>query len=486
MSSQNNTQIKDTESPPLAELLAEPIPIEEIRDYSSPQRIKSIDAVKGFAIIFIIIAHTGGAWLDNDWIYVYGMVYVALDMLGPSLFVFLSALSVIFSIRSKRGKLPNRVIRNRIFSRGLSIIVIGMLYNLFGLSIVRPDIPFPLNLWGWNILMFIGFSQIFSYYGLKLKKYLRAFIGVGIILISPMLREYLYLNKDTNIAIFIIHFLITSPTPELTLFPWISVCFISSIFGESLYEAMVNGSEEAYMKLFKLFLVWGIIFIVTGLVLGWQLQTPETMVESEYPHLRLYSYINRQDYYRFQGLPEFMIRGTIGNMFYNLGGALLIIGIWFYIIDIKKKDNDFTKMLIYYGKISLSLFLVHYIFLPLYTGQFSIIFFPIICLAYIGFMGFFMYIWNEYGNGVGSPEWIMVQISRIGQKTGETVKKEVREAGEVIKEVGDTIIKEVKEAGEFIVKETKKIKEKTKESIKKLEELIKKDEDSELDETEGS
>ncbi len=98
-------------------------------------------------------------------------------------------------------------------------------------------------------------------------------------------------------------------------------------------------------------------------------------------------------------------------------------------------------------------------------------------------MGFFMYIWNEYGNGVGSPEWIMVQISRIGQKTGETVKKEVREAGEVIKEVGDTIIKEVKEAGEFIVKETKKIKEKLEE---KLEELIKKDEDSELDETEGS
>lgn len=101
-------------------------------------------------------------------------------------------------------------------------------------------------------------------------------------------------------------------------------------------------------------------------------------------------------------------------------------------------------------------------------------------------MGFFMYIWNEYGNGVGSPEWIMVQISRIGQKTGETVKKEVREAGEVIREVGDTIIKEVKEAGEYIAKETKKIKEKTKESIKKLEELIKKDEDSELDETEGS
>ena len=36
-----------------------------------------------------------------------------------------------------------------------------------------------------------------------------------------------------------------------------------------------------------------------------------------------------------------------------------------------------------------------------------------------------MYIWNEYANGVGSPEWIMIQISRIGQKTGETVLREI-------------------------------------------------------------
>jgi len=34
-----------------------------------------------------------------------------------------------------------------------------------------------------------------------------------------------------------------------------------------------------------------------------------------------------------------------------------------------------------------------------------------------------MYIWIEYGKGIGSPEWLMVQIGRIGQKTGENIKK---------------------------------------------------------------
>ena len=435
----------------LISYLKQDIPIEDIRDYASPQRIRSIDFVKGFAIIFIIIAHTSMVWLDSDWIYIHGMAYAALDILGPSLFIFLSALSVIFSIRRKKGRLPDKVIRNRIFSRGLTIIVIGMLFNLIGLSTVRPDIPFPLNLWGWNILMFIGFSQIFSYYAVKLKKWPRAIIGVIIILISPIFREFLYLEKDSNPLIWLTHFIVTSPTPEITLFPWLAVCFISTIFGEYLYDAMMLGTEEAYFRLFRLFLIWGLIFVVSGLILGWQLQTPETMVESEYPHLRLYTIMNQQNYYHFPGMPEFLIRGTIGNMFYNLGAALLIIAIYFYLIDIKKHDNKFTSMIEYYGKISLSLFLVEYVFLMLFIGQFNIVVFPFVCLAYIGFLGFLLYIWNEYFNGVGSPEWIMIQIGRIGQKTGESVKKEA-------KKIEGFVVKEVTAAKE-IIKETFKKKE---------------------------
>ena len=470
MSSKNVVE-KDTESEDLISYLKEEIPIEEMRDYASIQRINSLDLVKGFAIIMIIIYHTSQAWFSRDWQFLSGMVLAVLDILGPSLFVFLSALSVIFSIRKKTGKLPQKIIRARIFSRGLSIMVIGVLFNIVGLSIVRPDIPFPLNLWGWNILMFIGFSQIASYYALKLKKWLRALLGVGIILISPTLRFYLYIGKDSNLLIWILHFIITSPTPELTLLPWLAICFISTIFGEILFEAMMDGSEAAYKHLFKTFIIWGTILVVVGVITGWQLQTPETLVESEYPHLRLYTIMNQQDYYHFPGMPEFLIRGTIGNMFYNIGAALLIIAVCFYLIDIKKIDNSFTSMLIYYGKVSLSLFLVHYIFIPLFPFRFNIVIIVFIILGYLGFMGFFMYIWNEYGGGVGSPEWFMIQIGRIGQRTGEKVKEEVIKTEHYIaKEVKKTeefIAKEVKKTEEFIKKESKKIKEKTKEIVKK-------------------
>ncbi|MHA1334593.1 MAG: hypothetical protein ACTSVV_04225 [Promethearchaeota archaeon] len=420
---------KDTESIPLFNYLKQHIPIEDIRDYASPKRIVSIDAVKGFAIIFIMLAHTAGAWLDQDWIYIFGMIFAVLDILGPSLFIFLSALSVIFSIKRKQGILPDKVIRARIFSRGLMIMLLGVLYNVISL----PNVPFPLNLWGWNILMFIGFSQICAFYALKLRQPERIFIGLVIIATAPSLREVLYLNKDSNIIVWIFHFIITSPAPHVTLVPWIGIIFISTIFGEWLYTAMEVGSKEEYVYLCRRFLFYGIFMVLLGIFIGSKLQTPETMPLEEYPHLYLYYIMNQQNYYKFAGMPEFLIRGTISNQFYNLGAALIIIAIFFHILDIKKKWNNFYSMLVYYGKVSLSLFLIHYIFLTLYVNQYNIVFFPFIEIAFLAFMGFFIYIWFEYFEGKGSPEYIMIQVGRIGQKTGEKVKEEIKKTEEIIK-----------------------------------------------------
>ncbi|GAH48520.1 unnamed protein product, partial [marine sediment metagenome] len=64
-----------TESPPLFNYLQELIPLEDIRDFASPKRIGSIDFVKGFAIVFIILAHSGSAWLNSENQYVYGILF---------------------------------------------------------------------------------------------------------------------------------------------------------------------------------------------------------------------------------------------------------------------------------------------------------------------------------------------------------------------------------------------------------------------------
>jgi len=449
MSSEDHDQT-DLDSIPLSDYLKTVIPIEEIRDYASLKRIHSIDFVKGFAIVMIIFAHAAGAWLNSEWIFIYGLLYTAMDIFGPSLFVFLSALSVVFSIKKKAGSLSEKVIRNRILSRGGTIIFIGVLFNIFSFEFTIAGYPFPLNLWGWNILMFIGFAQIFSLYALKLGKLTRAMIGVIIIYSSDGIREFLFIGKEAgNPIITFFHYIVVSPSPMTPLLPWLAVCFISTIFGELLHDAMIAGHKKDYAHLFRTFMLWGSIFVIGGMWLGRQIYVPGdiwhiadyyyigTLPLEEYPLMSLLADMNSQMFIpeiRFPGMWEFLIRGRGPNMIYNLGAALLLIGIFFYIIDIKEKMNYFISMLKYYGRVSLSLFLVHYIYVTLFFRALDFFTYIIVVISYVGFMGFFMFLWMEFYNGVGSPEWIMIQIGRIGQKTGHTVKKEIQIIEEDIKD----------------------------------------------------
>jgi len=400
------------------------------------KRIASIDYVKGFAIVWIVLAHVGLSWLDRDWKYVYGLVFAFLDVLGPSLFVFLSALSVVFSYKRKQGKMSEKSIRNGILTRGVVIIAIGVLFNPISLLTEAEAVPFPANLWGWNILMFIGFSQIFSYYAIKFNKKWRAVIGLIIIYFSPWIRDVLYEYKEAgNISVSVIHFIVTSPLPQVPIFPYLAVCFMSTIFGEFLYDAMIKGTKKAYYKLFRIFSIYGIVFVLLGIFLivprgvafniwetglarlipGTQV-SPGIIVRSEYLHIDLLAIANQQNYAHFDGMPIFMVRCTAHNMFYNLGVAFLLIAICFYILDIKKKMNDVIRLVLFYGKTSLSLFLIQYLFLPLYTGQFSIIFLLGVWVGYCGFLGLLMYIWLKYFDGVGSPEWIKNKVGNLGKK----------------------------------------------------------------------
>lgn len=456
MSSDENNEI-DLESIPLFDYLKKAIPIEEIRDYSSSRRIGSIDFVKGVAIVFIMIAHTAGAWLVRSWIFLYGVVFAFLDILGPSLFVFLSALSVVFSIRRRKESTSEKAIRNRIFSRGLMIIVIALIFNIISIEFTIPGYPFPLSIWGWNILMFIGASQIFSYYALKLSKVSRVIIGLIIIFTSDAIREFLYVGKDANIFIWILHYIITSPSPMTPLLPWISICFISSIFGEYLFEAMMGGTKKDYKKLFRTFLFWGTLLVLSGIFLGRNSYIPGAefltatdftlgiLPSSEYPHILLLNDANTPTFIHnitYPGMWEFLIRGRAPNMIYNLGAALMLIAICFYFVDIKRKMNNFISMMNYYGKVSLSLFLLHFVFITVFYHALEFVAYIIVVFGYIGFWGFIMYIWNELYNGVASPEWIIIQVGRIGQKTGTTVKKEILVIEEEIKETVQKIKKD--------------------------------------------
>jgi hypothetical protein len=38
-------------------------------------------------------------------------------------------------------------------------------------------------------------------------------------------------------------------------------------------------------------------------------------------------------------------------------------------------------------------------------------------IGYCAFLGFLMYVWTKFFNGVGSPEWLMTQLGKKGKKS---------------------------------------------------------------------
>jgi len=377
------------------------------------------------------------------------------DVFGPSLFIFLSALSVVFSLTKKKGQEKQNVVRNRIFSRGLLIMLVGSFYTLAANLINAPNLTFPFNMWGWNILVFIGASQIITYYALKISEPGRIFIGFIIIIFSPqlnaLLTEIIFLERGINPAVWwvemgaesmasvpqlitsnadlnsfpsIIYFILFSPIQHAPPFPWVSICLISSIWGEWLAEAMQKSTRKAYRNFFKRILRWGIFFVVIGVFFGYELMNVET-ARVEYIDVNLWVTANQQPITYFPGIFRFLLHGQPSNTIYLMGMSLLILAIFFYIIDIKGVKNRLITMVMYYGKTSLSLFLIHYVVFFLFPASLNLIWGIFIIIGFAALLGFTMYLWIEYGNGVGSPEWIIIQMGRIGTRVEDKSKRAI-------------------------------------------------------------
>ncbi len=383
-------------------------------------RIYSIDFLYGITILIIVLIDTAYFWLDEQWLFAYGLLCVWLDVFGPSLFVFLCGLSVVFNLKKKMGFLPDDSIRNSILIRGLILIALGTIYNI----VFSQGLFFPFNLWGWNILMFSGFSQIICYYSLKLARGMRFTAGLVIILASNELRNVLFLLKDVNLGFRIVHFIVVSPSPHFPLIPYLAFCFFSTVFGEILFETLLLDSKNANYVAFRIFIKYGLLFAIIGVVLpflgGRPFDTPSNLNSEEFPFLKLLSIMQNQHFVYIPAIPETFVRGTSSNVFFSVGIALLMIGVSFYYIDIKQRKKNITKsivgVLIFYGRVSISVFIIHYIGLYLYYRSMNIIFFVIFWLVYISFLGFLMYAWNKYAKGKFSFKWFLTQLTIKAKK----------------------------------------------------------------------
>ena len=369
-------------------------------------RIHSIDFLKGFSLCIIILTHIADAWIIQDSRCFYAALYVFLDPFGVSLFIIMHSITVIFWWKKKMGINPDKSIRNEILSRAFFLFGLGILFNIFSLK----EAPFPLNLWGWNVFMFIGFSYIICYYSIRLSRGARWIIGFLIFYITTPIREFLVNYRENNDIIAFIHFIVVSPNPEVTFLPYAALCFFSTIFGERILESMLLESKKAYLDTFRALITFGIIFLSISIFYGYGFVDDKILDPSDYPQIEVIPILQNNGFNIIR-IPGFLIRGTAPNLFFGLGIALLSLGISFYLLDIEKFQNYFIKILCVYGNFSLTLYLIHYIGILIFYRQLSIAVFIILFFIYIIILGFLIFLWHKFFHGIGSLEWMLTKIA---------------------------------------------------------------------------
>jgi uncharacterized membrane protein len=118
------------------------------------ERLVFLDALRGFALVFMVLNHTGRWWQDRSmgWPWYYS-IYVTMAVAAPT-FLFLVGFCLPLSLSKTRGAALEQVLPTlwKYFKRGGRIILAGLLLNV----VVFPEDPF----WSNGVLQTIGFSII--------------------------------------------------------------------------------------------------------------------------------------------------------------------------------------------------------------------------------------------------------------------------------------------------------------------------------------
>lgn len=388
-------------------------------------RIVSLDVIKGIAILLVILAHVSMTTFRPEWKWLNALIYMILDVFGPSMFVFLSCLGVIFSAKKKRDDLDPNAVRNTVLRRAFALMIFAFATNLIinsGLGIF--------SFWYWTVIQFIAFGQIITFFILKMRKEQRMMLAFLIAYISPSVFnqltfrmgqagiDYLSLTVgDLGNFYALLYWLFFYPVFQVPILPWVVIPIVGSIVGENLVDSfnMKNeGRKDAYPTFFKGLLFNGIIMTAFGILSGMNVKIDEF-------GLNIVERINASPFIDWPGIPEFLIHSSIPNVIYSLGVGMIIIAVSFYICEIKGYKGRITKFFTFFGRFSLSLFAYHTIFLLFFRDSLGIIGVLIYVIVIWISLGFFLYVARYRWKGVGTLEWFIIAaggLKRLKKKYG--------------------------------------------------------------------
>ena len=314
------------------------------------KRYKTIDMIRGLAMIIMVGGHMLDWWLTEDDYWLFLFLYSFLAPIGASGFVFISGTVTFLSYQRNMlrpeasDKLFRQKLRDIYIFRALFLLIISFIYNIVGAFVVfGGDIR---AIWMWNILQTLSFSFFMAWPLLKTSKILRLILAIIIIILNELIlgliKEHI---GEANIYGFIFYILYF-PLYLYPILPFFTIFLIGTIVGDLIHNLNLIEDkaerESAFKKKFIYpFILLGSVIALCGIL------------------------------YLF---PSFLYYSTLSATFYAIGVLFLLISITlgleeFEIFKLKKSYRFFF----YYSYYSFTIYIAHNPLFFLFYRQLTVI-----------------------------------------------------------------------------------------------------------------
>ena len=320
-------------------------------------RVKTFDILRGISILLMLITHGFLYWLDPKDAYILIIFRFISNTFLVNGFIFVSGLGFGFSWNHQ---IENGTLKKEIYRRSLIrtfiIIILSSIYNIVAVPI--NDYGWN-NIWYWYILQTIAFSRLFGLVLIKIPKRIRFLFLLTLIILTPILLNWLQMTKDLNNMANIIYFILFNQINANSILIFLPFFLIGTIFGQEIFELHV--SKDSTKNMLIKWLCLGFIMLLVGIIIG-SLQYSDSELGTYYIQK-----LNRNPNWNVHTLPLFLIRGSYAWCIYSIGWEILILVIVFYIVEVKRKNKGLrleekSNLLVLFGKYSLSIYLYHYLF----------------------------------------------------------------------------------------------------------------------------
>ncbi|MCF2138581.1 MAG: DUF1624 domain-containing protein [Candidatus Lokiarchaeota archaeon] len=362
------------------------------KENGKENRINTIDILRGFSIMLMIIAHVGNYWLIPSDRWAVALFFLVVNVQGTNGFTYVAGMAFGYAWKrnqnfwkiNQKEKHQNTKNRTRPLKHTIILLGLSVIFNIFA-AFFRKDSLWFEYIWYWNILQTISVSRLLGELIMRWSKYIRGAFAVALIfsgsflirwiapnmnppdLVSPISAENLSIRQ----LIYLIFYNPLYSNGIITFFPYF---IVGTIFGEFIYTYQkitsfhITAENQPYKRKLYFSCSYGIGVILFSFGILFGLQT----VPNDYGW-HLLDQINLHPAIEWKGLPLFLIANTWQWQLYSIGFEILFTTSLLSQIDFlnfkrmntskRKRKISIWHLWRNYGRYSLSIYFWHYIFL---------------------------------------------------------------------------------------------------------------------------